>query len=140
MNGQPRLAPGEFGEWTRHLASSRNAGRCERCNKRPAAEHHHRRPRRMGGAGRIDDETTAGAANALCLCHECHDMTERRDRRRAIGDGVILKARQTPDEVPVRAYMGGRWGFWVLDDTGGYRPAEYTAPPSIRRDREEPTT
>lgn len=118
-------SPGAFDWWTRELATGRNGGRCERCNRAPAAELHHRRPRRMGGAGRRDAPTTAGAANALCLCTGCHDTAERRDRRRAIGEGVILRSRQEPAAVPVRAFMGGRWGFWLLDDDGGYRPAPY---------------
>lgn len=117
------LRPGAFSWWTKELASARNAGRCERCNRAAAAEHHHRHPRRMGGANRRNADMLAAPANALCLCHACHDHAERRNRAAAIAAGLILRSGSTPADSPVRAYMGGRYGWWLLDDEGGYRPA-----------------
>lgn len=116
-------APGYFTDDTKALASARNHGRCEVCNQRAAQEHHHRRPRGMGGAGRKAAPVTAGAANCLCLCQPCHDEAERRHRAAARERGVILRASSTPEEMPVMAYMGGRFGNWNLDNDGGYRPA-----------------
>ena len=115
--------PGAFSDLTKELAAARNAGRCERCNRRQASEFHHRRPRRMGGAGRKDERHTSGAANCLCLCLHCHDTAERRQRRKAIEDGVILGRTQIPGVTPVIAYMGGRYGAWFLHDDGQYFPA-----------------
>lgn len=72
---------------------------------------HHRNPRRMGGTSRKE---VGGADNALYLHPACHERVER-NRSDAYESGWIVRANDTPAEIPVRLWDG--WFILNVDGT-----------------------
>lgn len=103
---------GEFSLDTRTAITFRAGFMCERCRNVRGEEIHHRRPRGMGGTLRA---ATAGAANGVLLCGDCHRWAEsNRDEARA--EGWLCPQHEEPSEWPLVRH--GRRVF--LDDGGTY--------------------
>lgn len=112
---------------TKDLVWARAGGRCEVCGGSLAGmrgfSRHHRRPRRMGGS-RLPE--TNSPANVLLVCGSatspdgCHQRIES-NRTRAYEDGLLLRADQTPTDVPVMLAdpnHPSQWPrlVWLTDD------------------------
>ena len=77
---------------------------------------HHRKPRGMGG-GRYANTVS----NLLYLHHSCHLYEVEQNRSKAYERGWLVKASDTPSEVPV-CYMLRDWV--LLDDQGHITPVD----------------
>jgi len=109
-----------FPPQVRQLIRDRADGVCEiqaACQGRaaPAWDAHHRLPRGMGGTKRPHVNL---AANALCICRDCHRLVESQ-REMALANGWLLRQQQTPAEIP--ALYRHRWS--LLDNAGNVTPA-----------------
>lgn len=105
---------GAFSRETVETVIARSGGICEVCGKARVGEIHHRIPRGMGGVKGDHASVVESAANALCLCSECHRWAERGDRAEAKDRGIILKRNANPELTPVLTFRG-----WRLHDSHG---------------------
>lgn len=117
---------------TRALVKTRDGDCCARCGfpvpgPRGGNVHH----RRSRGAGGSSDPQINKASNLVLLCGSpmdfCHGAITRNDgREQALADGWVLNLNSTidPATVPVRHHLHG---LVLLDNHGGYKPAERRA-------------
>ncbi|MFI7114023.1 hypothetical protein ACIBK9_47435 [Nonomuraea sp. NPDC050227] len=110
------------------IVKERSDGACEiglKCfGCAPATETPHRRGKGSGGVGR-KNSTSNVASNLLRGCAACHDLIDDVAPADAARIGLkVLHGVAHPYEIPVRHW---RFGWVLLDNEGGYRPAPIEA-------------
>lgn len=109
-----------FSPLVRSLVYDRCSGRCEICDVWASdLQLHHRRAR---GAGSTRRPETNYPSNCLALCQMDHHRVESH-RALAYDNGWLVRQSHDPATIPVLR----RGVRVVLDDQGGFRPAEEAA-------------
>jgi len=104
------------------IVRARCFGRCEGCGTYGDVEVHHRKARGMGGVSRREAESANDPRNLLALCRQCHAATEHADtwRECETKGWRVEHGQRTPFEVPCLIYTVQGFGWWELDEHGGY--------------------
>lgn len=85
----------------------------------------------MGGTSRAEADHRNNPANMLYLCPACHDRTEHADTWRECEQlgWRVERGQRDPWTVPALLHTANGYGWWLLDDHGGYTwqdlPLEY---------------
>lgn len=112
-------------EVAQDLVRARCWGRCEGCGAFGSVQVHHRNPRGMGGVSRAAAERSNSPDNMLALCPRCHNETEDASTwRQCVGLGWRLLHGDDPASVPALIHTVQGYGWWFLDNQGGYRWAD----------------
>lgn len=116
------MSASTFSPAVREIVQLRSMGMCEACGRglSTGAEIHHRLPRGMGGSHLA---LKGRASNALRLCTDCHRFCETNDPVVYV-NGWKLRHGQIPTDVAVLLSTPYGKGWWLLDDTGCYLPAD----------------
>lgn len=107
----------------RQLVNDRSHGRCEVCAAKDSLQWSHRRARGQGGSW--------APSNGCRLCYACHAWVEAQPVLADAGGWRLVHRDVDPATVPVWLNTVNGFGWWLLDDDGGYErawPEDYDLP------------
>lgn len=112
-------APTEPLQRFRHLVLARGYGHCECCGTSTPTDPHHRQPRGAGGVHGTAYIAAHRVSNGLAVCRTCHNWIDQ-NATLARQWGWLVAHPHDPATVPALIYTVNGYGWWLLDNDGGY--------------------